>query len=170
MNGFLSQNDKDITDENSSGLVKAFLNKLPIKYLYDCRLDGGNLAGGGGKIFGGWKGKGMGGVNARGSAGFGGVSEERGLGNFEVSGQRWLSPDELDQSELGAGLERGGWSKHKIPAELKRRWLPPDQMRKSCRVMANRQTRAVQSVKNFVDRRRENRGDFNSHSGIMQMP
>ena len=38
-NNFLSENDKDITNGNSSPLVKAFLNKLPIDNLYDCALN-----------------------------------------------------------------------------------------------------------------------------------
>jgi hypothetical protein len=38
-NEYLSQNDKDINDENTSPLVKAFLNKVPINHLYDCTLD-----------------------------------------------------------------------------------------------------------------------------------
>jgi hypothetical protein len=98
------------------------------------------------------------------------VNEESLFENFEFSGKRFLSPDGTDQSDLGPGLLRVGLSKHKIHAKSKPRWLPPDQLRKSCRMMANRRTRAVKLVKSFVDRSRENSGDFNGHSGITQMP
>jgi hypothetical protein len=169
-NGYLSRNDKDITDENSSPLIKAFLNKLPINHLYDCTLNAANLAGHGQKIFPGLQHKPKPSIHKSSSGGLGKVNEESPFENFESSGQRFLSPEGLDQSDLGPGLLRAGWSKHKIPAESKRRWLPPDQLRKGCRMMANRQTRAVQLAKNFVDCSRENGGDFNSFSGITQMP
>jgi hypothetical protein len=107
-NGYLSENDKDINDENSSPLVKAFLSKVPIDHLYDCTLDAAGLAGLGQKIFPGMQHKSKPSIHGSRSGGLGEVNEESPFENFEFSGQRFLSPDRPDHSDLGPGLLPAG--------------------------------------------------------------
>jgi hypothetical protein len=107
-NGYLSQNDKEINDENSSPLVKAFLNKVPIDDLYDCTLDATSFPGLGQRIYPGMQHKPNPSIRGSGSGGLGEVNQESPFENFEFSGKRFLSPDAIDKSDLGPGLLREG--------------------------------------------------------------
>jgi hypothetical protein len=76
--------------------------------LYDCALDAAGLEGLGQKIFPGMQHKSKLCIHGSRRGGLGEVNEESPFENFEFSGQRFLSPDEPGQSDLGPGILPAG--------------------------------------------------------------